>query len=106
MDFLKWLEINTWWKAIFWLGVVIGGLALSIRIQLLDARHLLGLSVGLIVIGLSIFAAQKDAIVPTPELGGFFQGKITQHNILTSIFLLIGFIVTILFMILIIIDLV
>lgn len=106
MDNMKWLEINTWWKALFWLGVSIGGIALLFDIQLLNVEHLLGLGIGFIVIGLSMFAAQKGAVVPAPEFGGFFHGKITQHNIPTLIFLVIGFIITLLFMILIIIDLV
>ena len=106
MDYIKWLKIDNWWKAVLWLGVALFAITLLFDIQLLNAKHLLGLSIGLIVIGLSVFGAQRYSVIPAPELNGMFEGYITRHNWFTRCVLIIGFVLSLLFLTLIIINLI
>ena len=102
MDYIKWLKIDNWWKAVFWLGVALLAITLVFDIQIVNAKHLMGLSIGLIMIGLSVFGAQRYSVIPAPELNGMFEGYITKHNWFTCCVLIIGFVLSLLFLTLII----
>lgn len=106
MDYIKWLKIDNWWKAVFWLGVALLAIALVFDIQIVNAKYIMGLSIGLIMIGLSVFGAQRYSVIPAPELNGMFEGYITRHNCFTLCVLIIGFVLSLLFLTLIIINLI
>ena len=102
MDYLKLLNIDRWWKVVLWLGVALCGIVLTCDVKIIDAKHLLGLGFGLIIIGISIWGAQKHYIQPLPEINRLAEGPITQHNIVTLCGLITGTILTITFLFLII----
>lgn len=81
-------------------------ITLVFDIQVVNAKHLLGLSIGLVMIGLSVFGAQRYSVIPAPELNGMFEGYVTKHNWFIRCVLIIGFVLSILFLILIIVNLI
>ena len=106
MDYIKWLNIDNWWKVVLWLGVSLCIISLLFDIDIVSTKHLLGLSIGLIIIGLSMFGAQVNCVQLMPELHGYAQGHITRHNAITRICLIVGVILTVLFLVLIILRLI
>lgn len=106
MDYIKWLNIDNWWKVVLWLGVSLCIISLLFDIDIVSTKHLLGLSIGLIIIGLSMFGAQVNCVQLMPELHGYAQGHITRHNPITRICLIFGVILTVLFLVLIILKLI
>jgi hypothetical protein len=106
MDYIKWLNIDNWWKVVLWLGVSLCIISLLFDIDIVSTKHLLGLSIDLIIIGLSMFGAQVNCVQLMPELHGYAQGHITRHNTITRICLIFGVILTVLFLVLIILRLI
>jgi len=106
MDYIKWLNIDNWWKVVLWLGVSLCIISLLFDIDIVSTKHLLGLSIGLIIIGLSMFGAQVNCVQLMPKLHGYAQGHITRHNAITRICLIVGVILTVLFLVLIILRLI
>ena len=76
MDYIKWLNIDHWWKVVLWIGVSLCIISLLFDIDIVSTKHLLGLSIGLIIIGLSMFGAQVNCVHLMPELHGYAQGHI------------------------------
>lgn len=105
MEGLKFI-IDKWWKALLLLGIVFSLIALLREVQIVNPKHLLGLGLGLCVVGFSQWIAQKTAVSPMFDLGGFFHGKATRHTPLTFILSCLGWGVSVLFFVLIIIELV
>ena len=104
MDYIKWLSIDHWWKVVLWIGVSLCIISLLFDIDIVSTKHLLGLSIGLIIIGLSMFGAQVNCV--QLKLHGYAQGHITRHNTITRICLIFGVILTVLFLVLIILRLI
>lgn len=101
MDFIKLFNIDSWWKVVLWIGIALCGIVLIFDVNIVDAKHLLGLGIGLIIVGISIFGAQKYYVQQAPEFNGIFKGHITQHNAITRCGLVIGSIISIVFLFLI-----
>ena len=106
MDYIKWLNIDNWWKVVLWLGISLCIISLLFDIDIVSTKHLLGLSIGLIIIGLSMFGAQANYVQLMPELHGYAQGHITRHNAITRTCLILGVVLTVMFLALIIIGLI
>ncbi len=106
MDYIKWLNVDKWWKVVLWLGVAFEAIALLFYVQIVNPKHLLGLGFGMIMIGLSMWGAQTTCVKPMPELNGFFEGKAAHHNWMTLLGVIVGGLITALFLTLIIIGLV
>jgi len=95
MKLLENLKLDSWWKAVFYLGVV--GIASSFMFhpEFIQQKHLFGLSLGLLFIGISYWIAEKDrsAIKPPNAYTGpaaLMTWKVIRHNPVTVILLLIG----------------
>lgn len=106
MDYIKWLNVDKWWKVVLWLGVAFDAIALLFDVQIVNPEHLLGLGFGMIMIGLSMWAAQTTCVKPMLEWNGVFEGKATHHNWMSLLVIIIGGLITALFLTLIIIGLV
>ena len=98
MDFIKLFNIDSWWKVVLWIGIALCGIVLIFDVKIVEAKHLLGLGLGLIIVGISIFGAQKYYVQQVPELNGIFEGHVTRHNAVTSCGLIIGSIISIVFL--------
>jgi hypothetical protein len=102
-EIVKPFKVNMWWKAALILGVAASGVALMFDIKILNEKYLFGLGLGLILIGMSCFIANKH--VNIPYLGGMLSTEKLMHNVFTIIIFAIGTGITILFLTLLIIDL-
>lgn len=98
-DFIK---IDTWWKAVFYLGV--GGIIASmfLTITFIENKHLFGFSLGMIMIGISHWIAERehsDIKPPNAYTGpaAFISWKTVEHNWFTKIVLLIGILFVVIF---------
>jgi hypothetical protein len=88
-------KIDTWWKAVLALGLIscIGATITSISI--VENKHLFGLGMGLLCIGLSHWMAWKTAV--TNYMNGFLSWNIIKHNPVSYLLLITGITLTILF---------
>ena len=98
--------VDKWWKAILLLGIAFSLIALLRDVKIVNPGYLLGLGLGLCVVGFSQWIAQKTAVIPMFDLGGFFHGNATRHTPITLISSCLGWGITVLFLVLIIIGLV
>ena len=81
-------KIDTWWKAVFILGLISCVGASSFTISFIEKKHLFGFGLGLLFIGLSYWMAWKKAV--TMHLGGILSWPIIKHNFVSILLLLIG----------------
>lgn len=81
-------KIDTWWKAVFALGIIACVGASIFNIEFIERKHLFGLGLGMLLIGLSYWMAWKTA--NTFHLGGILSWQVVKHNFVSIILLLIG----------------
>ena len=105
------LKLDCWWKALFYLGVA--GIASSFLFKpdFVQPKHLFGLSLGLMIVGISFWIAEKtfSAIKPPNAYTGgvaILSQKKTCHSLITVILLIVGFVLIGLFGFLIVKDLI
>lgn len=84
-DFIK---IDMWWKAVFYLGVlsVIGSAVFEIGF--IENKHLFGLGMGLILVGLGIWKSWKT--FSQVGHGGIWKWKDYKNDVISVILILIG----------------
>jgi len=95
MAFTDNIKLDSWWKAVFYLGVA--GIACSFLYhpEFIEQKHLFGLGLGLVIIGIAYWIAEKDqsAIKPPNAYTGpaaFMTWKVIKHTPVSIILLLIG----------------
>lgn len=111
MEFLNALKLNTWWSIVLWLGIIALIFSSVYEIDFLENKHLFGLGLGLILIGLSFTIAEGTFSFIKPSnayTGGaaLITQKTLDHNPFTIGLFGIGTLITILFFVLIVISLV
>jgi len=104
MGFSNFFKIDNWWKAVLIIGCLMSTASIMFNIQFLNPKHLFGLGLGMIAIGLSFFMAQKYLHVP--DYGGYWTRKITQHNFISRVLLGIGIGFSAIFFVLLMLDLI
>ena len=92
MKILDNLKLDTWWAIVLYSGIALIATALLIKVDFIEAKHLFGLGLGMFLVGLSFKMANKTATTFTH--GGMLSTKITQHNVISIIILIIGLIIT------------
>lgn len=93
--FFEIISLKFWWNWLAYLGV---GLFIFVflygkEIDLVDRKHLLGLSIGLFLTGFSHIVAFKSVMIP--DNGGYWSGRDIVHNLFTKILFVIGLIIII-----------
>ena len=88
-------KIDTWWKAVFILGLISCFGSLFSKINFINQKHLFGLGLGMILIGLSNWIAWKTFSKPSTD--GILSWKSIKHNFISFTLLIIGVFLTILF---------
>lgn len=73
MDFIKLFNIDSWWKVVLWIGIALCGIVLIFDVKIVEAKHLLGLGLGLIIVGISIFGAQNTMCNKYLNLMGYLK---------------------------------
>lgn len=92
-------KADTWWKAVFALGLIACVGAAIFHIEFIEMKHLFGFGIGLLLIGLSHWMAWKT--VSQFVAGGILSTKDINHNLTSLILLIIGICLTGLFVFLI-----
>lgn len=82
------LKIDTWWKAVLFIGVIACVGAAMFQIKFIEGKHLFGLGLGLVSIGISYWMASKTA--NTWVSGGILSWPIIKHNFVSIILLILG----------------
>ncbi len=111
MEFLNALKLNTWWSIILWLGLIALLTSSIYDIDFLENKHLFGLGIGLVLIGLSMTIAEGSFSFikpPNAHTGGaaLITQRTIEHNLVTRCMLGAGFAVSLLFLGLVIFSLV
>ena len=95
MKFLENLKLDSWWKAVLYLGV--GGIVCSFlfEVDFVEAKHIFGLCIGMVMIGISYWIAEKELAQFKPPNaytgpGGFVTWKEIRHNPITVVLIIIG----------------
>jgi hypothetical protein len=110
MKILENLQLDTWYGIILYVGVLMMAASIFVNIEFLEEKHLFGLGLGLLLIGISYKKAEmyknrfKPANIHTGGTG-FFQWKVIKHNTISIIILVIGLGLTGLFGVLVIMNL-
>ncbi len=105
MDFLNNFKLDTWWKIVLWLGVISITASLVHEVSFIQNKHLFGLGVGLVLVGLSHAIAHntqsyfKAANAYTGS-AALITYDVLNHNGVTCLLFTIGLAISSLFFIL------
>ncbi len=81
-------KLYKWYAIVLYIGVLAAGSSMIKGDDFLSRKHLMGLGLGCILIGLSFFIAQKHESYPVP--GEILTRDIIKHNWVTIPVLLFG----------------
>lgn len=102
MKILENLKLDTWYGLILYIGVLMMAASLFFNVDFIQKKHLFGLGLGFLFIGLSFLIAEKHQNTIKPP--NFYTGqaaliswKVIKHNPFTIIILIIGVGLTVLF---------
>ena len=96
MSSLEKILIERWYNIILLLGVGLVGSSFMFEINFLNRKHLIGLGIGLILIGISLNIARKYFY--TPYSSGFIQKEAIMHSWFTKLILIFGVIIAAIFL--------
>ena len=96
MNISEVFKLDTWWKALLMLGILMCGDSVIAPIPILNSYYIFGLGIGFILIGVSWFKAQKFRIVK--RLSGDQSGYTTIHTRFTQILFMAGVILSVVFL--------
>lgn len=82
------MKVDIWWKAVFILGVLTGIGSLMFNVDFIENKHLFGLGLGMVFIGVAQWMAWKT--ISQFAFGGILSTRIIKHNIVSCIVLIIG----------------
>lgn len=81
-------KIDIWWKAVLILGLIACVGASIFKIDFIESKHLFGLGLGMIVIGIAQWMAWKVASIKYGN--GILSQRIIKHNFLSIVLLILG----------------
>lgn len=96
MDIFQNLKLDKWYGVVLYLGILLSAAALFTQETFVERKHLLGLGLGAILLGVSYWAAEKDRSASKPAnayTGGaaILSWKEIRHSPITFLILLVGF---------------
>ena len=95
MNILQNLKLDRWYGIVLYLGALLVLASLIQNIDFLEKKHLFGLGVGMVLIGLAFFIAEK--VASTLAYGGLLSTIIIKHNLVTKLMLALGFVLIVIF---------
>ncbi|MBI1803554.1 MAG: hypothetical protein HY033_01825 [Ignavibacteriae bacterium] len=95
MNILNNLKLDKWYGIVLYLGTLSVAASLFTKVSFVESKHLFGIGIGGILVGLSFWIAEKDnsAIKPLNTYTGpaaLLTWKEIRHSSLTIIILVIG----------------
>ena len=110
MSFLENLKLDSWWGITLYLGVLSCIGAVFLKVDFLNEKHLFGLGIGLILIGISHVIAYRHRSEFKPANAytggaGLLQWREIRHSMSTIILFILGLLISLPFGILIVIGL-
>lgn len=96
MSSLEKILIERWYNIILLLGVGLIGSSFMFDINILNKKHLIGLGIGMIIVGLSLNIARKYFY--TRYLNGLMQEEGILHTWYTKLMLIVGVIIIAIFL--------
>jgi len=102
MNFLERLKIDSWWKVVLLLGIGSIFMSFTIDIDFVQERYLFGVGLGMLLIGISYWIAEKSfSEIKPPNVytgpAALISWKEIHHNPITCIMLTLGLILICLF---------
>ncbi|MFC5193631.1 hypothetical protein ACFPIK_17795 [Algoriphagus aquatilis] len=96
--FFENLSLKLWWNWLTFLGVGLFAFVFIYRneIDIVERKHLLGLSIGMFIVGFSHIIAFKSITIF--DNGGYWSTKEIVHNTFTKVLFLIGLVISIVFL--------
>ena len=88
--------IEEWWEVLTLIGFLCVAAFFVLDAHFIEMKHLLGLGIELIIIGVSCWASLVTKYKEAP--GGLFIGKAVKLNPITMTLVVIGAIITLLFL--------
>ena len=110
MNLINKLRLDSWWNLIMYLGVLLGAASLKLDIKFIENKNLFGLSLGMIMLGISFWIAEKEqsAIKPSNAYTGpaaLISWREIHHNFFSLFCLVISIFLILIFGIKVVIDL-
>lgn len=87
------LKLDKWYSIVLFLGFLMIGASMFFKITFIEVKHLFGFGLGLVMIGISFFMAQK--VASQFAFGGILSWPIIKHNLVSIIILIIGIALTV-----------
>lgn len=111
MKILEKLNLDTWWSVVLYLGVLSCIGASTLQINFISEKHLFGLGIGLILIGVAHLIAYRNFSEFKPANAytggpGLLQWNAIKHSIPSIVLFVLGIIVSAVFGFLIIMELI
>jgi len=102
MNFLERLKIDSWWKVVLLLGIGSIFMSFTIDVDFVQERYLFGVGLGMLLIGISYWIAEKSfSEIKPPNVytgpAALISWKEIHHNLITCIMLTLGLILICLF---------
>jgi hypothetical protein len=97
------INVDAWWKAVLYSGLALIAVSLPFSGNKI-VKHLIGVGLGMLIVGISYFAANKH--VSSPAYGGVLSTQKIMHTRYTRLSSLIGMLIVALFLVLLIVDLI
>ncbi|HEX9826413.1 MAG TPA: hypothetical protein VGA80_07415 [Flavobacteriaceae bacterium] len=88
MNLLENLKLNRWYGVVLYLGVLLIVASLYFEIDFVQKKHLFGLGIGMILIGLAHLMSEK--YLTKFDYGGYFTIPINKHNAISRILIFFG----------------
>ena len=82
------LKIDIWWKAVLILGVLAAIGAASFEIDFLERKHLFGLGLGMILIGLGFWKSWSKTAIMMND--GSLKTDLYKHDVISVVLLVLG----------------
>lgn len=89
------IKVDVWWKTLPIIGVLSIAASLLFNLEFVERKHMFGLGVGLVMIGIGIWKAHK--IFSQIIYGGLLSWKGYKYDIVSFLLILVGSILTIFF---------
>jgi hypothetical protein len=95
MKLLENLKLDKWYGIVLYIGVLLIAASFYFKPEFLEAKHIFGLGLGLIIIGIAHLMSEK--YLNQVAYGYIMSTQIIKYNFVSVILIIIGIVLTALF---------